>query len=125
MPEVIYKKESFEIIGACFEVHKELGAGFLESVYQESLALEFSYRNVPADPRLPVRLHYKGQRLEQFYVLDFICYGKIIVEIKATKALTDDHRAQTINYLKATGYHLGLLVNFGTHPRLQYERFAN
>jgi GxxExxY protein len=123
--QIIFKKESYSIIGACFEVYKEKGNGFLEAVYQECLAIEFSEQQIPfaAKPRL--QLQYKGRKLKKGYEPDFLCYDKIIVEIKAVKQLTDEHRAQVINYLKTAGMQLGLIVNFGHYPKIEYERFVN
>ena len=123
--DIVFKEEAFGIVGACFEVHNQIGSGFLEAVYQECLALEFSTRRIPYLSRHPLRLSYKHHQLQQLYVPDFICYGKIIIEIKAAKALADEHKAQIINYLKASGLHLGILVNFGGHPKLEYQRFIN
>ena len=124
MPELVHKDESYAIIGACFEVYNEKGCGFVEPVYQECLEIEFELRSMPfvAHPRLV--LGYKGRRLRSEYIPDFVCYEKIIVELKAVSDLTDEHRAQVHNYLKATGYRLGLLVNFGSHEKLQYERIV-
>ena len=122
---IVYKEESYRIIGACFEVHKEKGAGFLEAVYQECLAIEFASSAIPYQEKKDLRLHYKGHALKQFYQPDFFCFDKIVVEIKAVKQLNDEHRAQIINYLKSTGVKLGLLINFGHHPGLEYERFVN
>lgn len=122
---ILYRDESYRIIGACFEVYKEKGNGFLESVYQECLSIELTAQGIPfaAQPRL--RLRYKGCDLLQTYQADFTCFDRIIVEIKAAKSLVDEHRAQIINYLKATGMELGLLVNFGHHPGIEHERFVN
>jgi GxxExxY protein len=120
--ELIYKEEAYAIIGACFEVYNEMGCGFLEAVYQECLELELARRGVPFRPQADLMLHYKGAPLKQVYVPDFICFDKIILEIKAVSELADAQRAQVHNYLKATGYRLGLLVNFGHHPKLEYER---
>lgn len=121
--EIIFKEESFKIIGACFEVYNQMGHGFLEAVYQECLALEFMHQGVPFIQQPHLNLAYKGQSLKQAYQPDFLCFDEIIVEIKAAKILIDEHRAQTINYLKATGKKLALLVNFGHYPKLDYERF--
>lgn len=121
---LVYKDESYRIIGACFEVYKEMGCGFLEAVYQECLSMEFSVQGVPYKQQCELDLCYKGKPLKQTYVPDFICFDKIVVEIKAVAALTDLHRAQLQNYLKATGYKLGLLVNFGHYPKLEYERIV-
>ncbi|HOY58520.1 MAG TPA: GxxExxY protein [Verrucomicrobiota bacterium] len=124
MKDLICKAESYRIIGACFEVYKEKGCGFLEAVYQECLELEFRMQGVLFVPQKPLALAYKGQPLKQRYTADFICYDKIIVELKAVSALADEHRAQVLNYLHATGFKLGLLVNFGHHPKVEYERMV-
>jgi GxxExxY protein len=124
MPEIIYKQESFAIIGGCFEAYNDKGCGFLEPVYQECLQIEFEHQRIPAIPKPSLTLSYRGRPLQQKYQPDFVCYGKIIVELKAVSALTNEHRAQLLNYLHATGFELGLLVNFGHYPRLEYERIA-
>ena len=123
--ELIYKDECYAIIGACFNVYKDKGCGFLEPVYQECMEIELAHQSIPfvAKPKLP--LSYRGRPLKQHYEADFTCHGKIIVELKAVTVLADEHRAQVINYLKATGQKLGLLVNFGHYPRLEWERLAN
>lgn len=125
MVEIILKDESYKIIGACFEVYNEMGCGFLEAVYQECLEIEFSEQNLPFFSQRPLELKFKDHLLQQKYVPDFVCFEKVIVEIKAVKELCDEHRAQVHNYLHATGYRLGLLVNFGHYPKLQYERIVN
>jgi GxxExxY protein len=117
-----HKEETFEIIGACFEVYNEKGCGFLEPVYQECLEIELGLRHIPHSPQKQLRLEYKGRPLKHTYEPDFICFDKVVLEIKAVSALTDEHRAQVINYLNATGHEVGLLVNFGQHPKLEYER---
>jgi GxxExxY protein len=124
MTEIICKTESYAIVGACFEVYNEKGCGFLEPVYQECLGIEFEYRRIPAIPKPSLTLSYRGRVLSQTYEPDYVCFGKIIVELKAVSALTDEHRAQLLNYLHATGFELGLLVNFGHYPKLEYERIA-
>jgi len=124
MEKLVFKEESYKIIGACMEVHKTLGCGFLEQVYQEALAIEFSEQNIPFEREKPLTVTYKDVVLDKTYIADFICFGNIIVETKAVKEICDDHRAQIINYLKATHFKLGLLVNFG-EPSLKYERFIN
>jgi len=124
MTEIIYKQESYSIIGACFEVYNEKGCGFLEPVYQECLMIEFEYQRIPAIPKPALTLSYRGRTLLQTYQPDFICFGKIIVELKALPHVLDEHRAQLLNYLHATGFELGLLVNFGHYPKLEYERIA-
>jgi len=125
MTNVLFKDESYKINGAIFEVYKEKGCGFLEAVFQECLALELGIAGIPFIEQSTLKLSYKGYLLKQGYQPDFICYGKIIVEIKAVKTLADEHRAQVINYLRASGMQLGLLVNFGHYPQVQIERFLN
>ena len=123
--EIVFKEESFKIVGACFEVYNGMGHGFLEAVYQECLALEFAEQGIPFIEQPHLKLKYKAKPLKQGYQPDFLCFGEIVVEIKATKNLIDDFRAQTINYLKATKKQLALLVNFGHYPQLEHERFVN
>lgn len=123
--ELIYEQESFQILGACFEVYKEKGAGFTEPIYQECLEIELTLRGIPFQPQPEVNMQYKGRTLVKTFRPDFIVFGKIIVEIKALSALCDEHRAQIQNYLNATGMHLGLLVNFGHVPKTEFERYAN
>ncbi len=124
MTEITYKTQSYAIIGACFEVCNEKGCGFLEPVYQECLGIEFEYQRIPAIPKPSLTLSYRGQILTQTYEPDYVCFGKIIVELKAVSALSDEHRAQLLNCRHATGFELGLLVNFGHYPKLEYERIA-
>ncbi len=121
---ILYKDESYRIMGACFEVYKEKGCGFVEPVYQECLEMEFGLQGVQCQAQVQLPLSYKGRPLKQRYTPDFICYGKIIVELKAVSSLTDEHRAQVQNYLKATGYKLGLLINFCHYPEVEYERIV-
>jgi GxxExxY protein len=106
MPEIVYEKESCAIIGACFEVYNEKGCGFLEPVYQECLGIEFDYQRIPAIAKPSLTLSYRGRILKQTYEADYVCFGKIIVELKAVSALTDEHRARLLNYLHATGFDL-------------------
>jgi GxxExxY protein len=122
--ELLYKEEAYAILGACFEVYNDKGCGFLEAVYQECLELELGFRALPFQPQAELELTYKGRRLKHRYVPDFLCFGKVILEIKAVSDLTDEHRAQVHNYLKATGCRLALLVNFGRPGKLQYERIV-
>ena len=124
MAEVIYKDESYRIMGACFEVYKEMGCGFLEPIYQECLAFEFQDRGIVFQPQSELVLGYKDRILEQKYKPDFICFEKIIAEIKAVKELTSEHRAKVFNYLRATDYKLGLLVNLGFYPKVESERIV-
>lgn len=121
MEDYILKDETFKIIGACMEVHKRLGNGFLEGVYQEALEKEFELQNIPYEREKKISISYKNMVLDKHYFADFICYNQIIVELKALSSLTSDHEAQIINYLKATGYKIGLLVNFGERS-LKYKR---
>ena len=122
--EIVNKDESYKIMGACFEVYNEKGCGFVEPVYQECLALELGFQGVPFQEQVELVLNYKGRQLKQTYKPDFICYEKIILEIKAVSALTDEHRAQVHNYLRATGHKLGLLVNFSHYPKVEWERIV-
>jgi GxxExxY protein len=118
---LLYKEESFQIVGAAMEVHKTLGFGFLETVYQEALEKEFAFRNIPFASQYPLRIRYKEIYLSKTYVADFVVFEKIIVEIKALDGLTNDHVSQVLNYLKATDYRLGILINFGSKS-LQSKR---
>ena len=122
--EIIYKDEAYAIQGACFEVYKTLGSGFLEAVYQEALAQEFRLQNIPFAEQCELKLQYKNIPLHQTYKPDFICFNKIIVEIKAVSTLAPEHEAQLLNYLKITNMRLGLLVNFGHYPKVEIKRFA-
>ena len=121
---IIYRLESYEIMGACFVVYKEKGSGFLEAIYQECLEIELGERRIPCKVQPELSLTYKGRPLKSKFKPDFICYDKIVLELKAVTALADEHRAQVQNYLRATGMKLGLLVNFGHYPKLEYERIA-
>ena len=123
MTNLIYKSECYRIIGGCMEVYNEMGCGFLEAVYQECLEYEFGDRKIPFVSQQQLQVQFKKRILKSVYIPDFICYDQIIVEIKGTSDLTDKFRAQMINYLKATGLKLGLLVNFGKQD-LQYERIV-
>ena len=125
MPEIIHKGESYKIIGACFEVYKVKGCGFLEGVYHECLAIEFGLQGIPFVSKPKIMLEYKEITLQQYFEPDFICFDKVLVEIKAASQLAREHKAQTINYLHATRFELALLVNFGHYPLLEYERFGN
>ena len=113
-----YKEETYNIRGAIFSVHHELGNGFLERVYQDALELEFQERGIPYEREKNIQIMYKGKHLGEPYRADFVCYDKILIELKAVEKLQGIHRSQVVNYLKATGMKLGLLVNFG-------EEFVN
>ena len=124
MGNLKYEEESYAIRGAVFEVFKEMGCGFLESVYQECMEKELRARAIPFVPLKELALSYKGESLKQRYKPDLICFEKIIVELKAGGTLIDEHRAQVHNYLRATGYGPGFLVNFGHYPKVQIERIV-
>ena len=121
---VIYPNESYNIIGCMMKVHREMGCGFLEKVYQEALEREFIAEGIPFQREANLKIYYRGVPLQQEYIADFVCYDKIIVELKAISKLSDVDKAQVINYLKATGYELGILANFG-ETSLKTERFCN
>ena len=125
MSELIYPEESYAIMGACFDVYKEKGCGFLEPVYHDCMEIELRLRKIPFVHEPPLPLTYKGFPIKHTYSPDFSCWDKIILELKACEKITDEHVAQVLNYLNATGYKLGLLVNFGHHPKLEYRRIAN
>lgn len=124
MPEFIHGEETRALLGACFEVYREKGCGFLEAVFQECLELELRAQVIPfrRQPLLP--LEYKGSLLRQSYQPDFVCFDKVILEIKSVAKLAAAHRAQVHNYLRATGLRVGLLVNFGHHPLIEHERIV-
>ena len=123
MVELIYKDEVFAIVGAAMEVHRTLGAGFLEAVYQEALEKEFINQGLPHSSQPAVKIYYKNQPLNKTYQPDFICYDEVIVEIKAMDKLSGVEHAQLINYLKATRLKVGLLINFGSKS-LEHKRFV-
>ncbi len=121
--DLLLKDECYDIIGACMEVHRNLGGGFLEAVYQEALALELGHRDIPYNKEEKLEITYKGTKLEKYYMTDFICYDNIIVELKAPNSLAFEHEAQLLNYMKASGKRLGILVNFG-EKSLKYKRMV-
>jgi GxxExxY protein len=121
---IIYKEESYKIVGAAFKVYNNLGHGFLEAVYQGALEIEFQRQGIPYEREKELKIMYDGVELKQTYKADFVCYGKIIVELKAVSELDDAHRSQVYNYLHATGYRLGLLLNFGCSDELEKERIV-
>lgn len=120
--ELLYPDESYAVRGAFMEVHRVLGAGFLEDVYQDCLRREFLIRGIPFDEKPRLRILYKGEEIEHHYIPDFVCYGKMIVEVKAIAALSDEHFAQLRNYLSVTGFRVGFLVNFHDFPKLNIRR---
>jgi GxxExxY protein len=123
-PKLIYKDETFQIIGAAIEVHTVLGPGFLESVYEAAMLEELKLRNIPAQSQVKLTVFYKEEPLSTRFIADLVAFGKIIVEYKTSKRLTEIDEAQVINYLKATGMRLGLLINFASHGRLEWKRFV-
>ncbi len=122
--EILFKDESYKIIGACMNVHERLGCGFLESVYSEALQLEFRKLGIPYEKEKKLLVYYEEKPLNKYFRADFICYDSIVLELKATKYLVDADIKQTLNNIKATKFKLGLLVNFGT-PSLTYKRIVN
>ena len=122
--DLLFAEETFRIRRAVFEVSRHMGTGFLEAVYQECLALEFAAQSIPFAASPPLALAYKSQPLKASYRPDFVCFGLIIVELKAVRELAPEHRAQVLNYLRATGLRLGLLVNFGSAPKARVERLV-
>ncbi len=121
---LFFEEETYAIRGAVFEVYREMGCGFLEAVYQECLEKELASKRIPFVSQPELNLNYKGKPLQQTYKPDLICYDQIILELKAAKDVAPEHKAQVINYLKATNLKIGLLINFGSHPKVQIERFA-
>ena len=122
---LIYETESYAIRGAIFEVYSILGSGYLEEVYQNALEEEFTLRGVPFEAKRRIDVIYKGRNCGNYYSPDFICYDEIIVEIKAVESIHEKHKAQLMNYLKATGYKVGFLVNFGSYPKVSIYRVVN
>jgi len=119
---LLFEKETYAIRGAVFEVYREMGCGFLEAVYQECLEKELARREIPYNSQQELQLNYKGELLRQSYKPDLICFDSVVVELKALAKLTGEHKAQLLNYLKATGLRIGLLVNFGSYPKATVER---
>ena len=122
--DLLHEKETYSVIGAAMDVHSELGYGFLEAVYQEALEYEFKARKIPYERELPLKIYYKGNSLKKYYIADFICDNKFIIEVKTVSSINSDHNAQLLNYLKATGLKLGLILNFGKH-NLEHKRIIN
>ncbi len=125
MTELILKDEVYAIIGAAIEVHKELGPGFLEAVYQEAMEIESDDQKIPFESQKKLKVFYKKRQLRKDYEADLVCFGQIVVELKALDKLTGKEEAQLINYLKATKMKVGLLINFGSHGKLEWQRFVN
>ena len=121
-PGLLYKDEVYQIVGAAIEVHRELGPGFLEAVYQEALEIELAERGIPFEAQKALKIVYKGRRLKKEYVADLVCYDKIVVELKAMDKLSSRETAQVLNFPKATGLRVGLIINFGSEGVLEWER---
>lgn len=119
----LFKQECFDIIGACMELHRELGKGYSEAVYQQTLEIVFEEKGIPAEREVLLPIYFHGRKLEKIYKADFLVFGEIILELKAVSDLLPEHRAQLINYLKITKKKVGLLVNFAK-PSLQFERLV-
>jgi GxxExxY protein len=125
MTDLLLEKECYAIRGAVFDVYREIGCGFLEAVYQECLQREFLLKDIPFEAQKELRLYYRSELITQTYRADFLCYNKIIVEIKAVQDISPAHKAQVLNYLKMSKLQLGLLVNFGHHPKATIDRIIN
>lgn len=122
--KIVYENESFLITGAIFEVYRTMGSGFLEDVYQDCLRREFILRNIPFVEKPSLDIYYKEEKIEHHYIPDFVCFGNIILEIKAASNLVDEHYGQLKNYLAATGFKRGLLVNFHEQPKVHVRRMV-
>ena len=122
---LLYRDEVYAIQGAIFDVYREMGNAWHEEVYQQCMERELKLRGIPFESKKELPIFYTGEPIEKKYIPDLFCYGKIIVEIKAVGQLTNEHRAQLLNYLRITRCKLGLLVNFGAYPKADIERFAN
>ena len=122
--ELLLEEETYLVTGAAIEVHRALGPGFLEKVYQEAMQLELTARTIPFEAEKPLNINYKENRLVQRYFADLVCYGRIIVEIKAINNLSGKEEAQILNYLKAAGLRVGLIFNFGSHGKLERKRLV-
>jgi GxxExxY protein len=122
--ELIYKNEVYAIMGAAMDVHRELGSGFLESVYQEAMETELLSREIQFESQKPISIPYKGKKLKKEFIADLIVYGEILVELKTQDNLSGMEDAQILNYLKATGMKLGVLINFGCSPKLEWKRLV-
>lgn len=123
LDNLLMREEVFTIVGAAMEVHSVLGCGFLESVYQEALALELRNRDVLFLKQERIEVFYKGRTLEKYFVVDFLCFGEIVVEIKALASISSEHEAQLLNYLKVSNHKVGILINFGAE-KLEFKRMV-
>ena len=125
MSDLILKEEAYAVVGAAIDVHRELGPGFLESIYQEAMEIELTSRKIPFVAQQPISVRYKGLILKKQYFADLVCFERIIVEIKALSHLSVTETAQLLNYLKGTGFPIGILINFGSHGKLEWKRIVN
>jgi len=125
MDELVFRDEVYAVVGAAIEVHRELGAGFLEAVYQEAMERELSARGIAFESQRELVIQYKAQPLGKSYVCDLLCFDNVLVELKAMDRLTGREESQLINYLKAAGLPVGLLINFGSHGKLEWRRLIN
>jgi GxxExxY protein len=123
--QLLLKEEVYAIVGAAIEVHRTLGPGFLEPVYQEAMEIELRHREIPFEAQKPLSIAYKGHNLEKKFFADIVCYDQIVVELKALDQLGGREKAQIINYLKVAGMKVGLLINFGSKGKLEWIRFVN
>jgi GxxExxY protein len=124
MESIFFKDECYKINSCIFEVNRKLGSGFLEPVYQEALEIELAKAGIPFEAQKKLPILYDGKPLRQYYRADIICYGQIIIELKAVHTLINEHRSQVLNYLSASGLRLGILINFGAHPKAEIERIV-
>ena len=122
--QLILKDEVYAVIGAAIEVHRELGPGFLESIYQEAMEIELRNRKVPFVAQQPIAVRFKGLTLKKRYIADLVCFEQIVVEIKALPHLSGNEKAQLLNYLKGTGFTVGVLINFGSQGKLEWKRLV-
>jgi GxxExxY protein len=120
--DLLFKEEVYAIVGAAMAVHNDLGAGFLEAVYQEAMEMELTEKGVPFARQVPLTIWYRGKQLQKHYVADLVCFDRIVVDLKAITQLTSREQAQMLNYLKATRLRLGVLINFGDPGQLEWER---
>ena len=124
MGELLLKDEVYAIVGAAMEVHSTLGCGFLEAVYQEAMEIEPAAREILFQALVPIRIRYKNHLLKKEYVADLICFGEVIVDLKAIDRITSKEEAQLLNYLKATGFRVGIVINFGVERQLDWKRMV-
>lgn len=122
--ELLLKDEVYRIVGAAMAVHNELKHGFAESVYQEAMELELGWRDIPFNRQVPLQIAYKGIQLKKEFVADLVCFGQVIVELKAQRRIEGYEEAQLINYLRATGIRVGILINFGSPGELEWQRYV-